>query len=67
VPRCKSSDPHIKERINMLFSADVKSDLNWKDMKPSKKELKECMKMAIREVKEWEKFIKLVRKQMEEK
>lgn len=53
----------------MLFGTDIKSDLNFDykidlKLKPTKKELKGYLKLAEREIKEWERFIKLIRKQM---
>jgi len=45
----------------MLLVSDLIED---KSHEPTKKELKKFMKMALKEIKEWQKFAKLIDKQM---
>jgi hypothetical protein len=45
----------------MLFVSDLIKD---KSHKPTKKELAKYLKWALKEIKEWQKFAKLIDKQM---
>jgi hypothetical protein len=46
----------------MLFGTDVKLNINWKDFKFTKRDLNSYIRMAKIEIKEWERFLKLVEK-----